>query len=207
MSALIDTLIPQQNFELILNRIGEILTVEKERQILLGNYDLDDVQIYKERSVPFMQSELACVNVSLFSGEFQEETQMQTQGFYRYIIEVLTNAKSEDVSDDNDGRGDRISAIRMMRILGIIRAILMDARYMTLGFARPSVGHRKIERMFFMGPPHQDANTSRQGRIELLVKIPETPASFVTPVDLAEHFTRVTLNDTEKGYIWVYEAP
>lgn len=205
MSAVIDALIGRQNFEVVLDRIGEILTVEFERQILLGNYDLDSVKIFRERTIPCMPSELAIVNVSVFSGDFQEDTQSQAQGMYRYIIEVLTNSESEDVTLNNDGRGDRIAAKKMHRIMGIIRSILSDNRYATLGFNRPSIGHRKIERMFFMAAPNQDANTTRQGRLEFLVKVPEVPASFVTGVPFKENFTFVKLHETVYGYEWVYQ--
>lgn len=207
MSAVIETLIPQQQFEVVLDRIGEILALEFEYQSLLGNYDLDAVSIFKERSVPCNASELPIVNVGLFQGEYSEETQMQTQGFYKYVIEVIANAQSEDPVSGNDGRGDRLSQLKVLRLLGIIRAILMDARYKTLGFSYPSIGHRGVERIWFMSPPTQDANTTRQGRLEMMVKVLETPASFVTPVELMEHFSYVTLEETENGFQWIYEKP
>lgn len=201
MSALIDILIPRQNYELVLDRIGEILAVEFENQAVLNNYDMDEVSIYKERTVPCQPSELAMVNVSLFSDDFVEDTQAQSQGMVRYIIEVFTNSKTE-----GDVRGDTIAALRLHRILGVIRSILMDPRYKTLGFAPPSIGHRKVERIFFMAAPNQDANTTRIGRLEFLVKVPEVPANFVTPVALTENFSQVTLAETELGYQWIYRS-
>lgn len=201
MSALIDVLIPRQNYELVLDRIGEILAVEFENQAVLNNYDLDDVTVYKERTVPLQPSELAMVNVSLFSDDFVEDTQSQSQGMVRYLIEVFTNSSTTD-----DDRGDTLAALRLHRILGVIRSILMDPRYKTLGFLPPSIGHRKVERIFFMAAPNQDANTTRIGRLEFLVKVPEVPGSFVTPVALNESFTQVSLVNTDFGYQWIYRS-
>lgn len=204
MSAIIDALIPRQQFEVVLDRIGEILAVEFENQSLLGSYDLDDITIFKERTVPCQPAELPIVNVSVYTGDYSEETQYQSQGTYRYLIEVMTNADSEEPGSGNDGRGDRLSALKLMRILGIIRAIIMDPRYKTLGFAMPSIGHRGVENIYFMAAPHQDANTSRTGRLILMVKVPEVPASFVTPIEFSDNFTRVKLHDTQYGYSWVF---
>lgn len=206
--SLIYNAIPEQNFEKILNRIGEILKEELDTQFLLTyDTDLEDIPVYKERAIPFSHVELPAVNVLLHGGEFSEQSQPNTQGTYRYLIECTYAAPGEDGDDVETGRGDTISKIKLNRLMGLIRAILEDPKYKTLGFAAPSIGRRFIERMYFMKTIHQDAEHVWIGRLEFVVKAPEYPAALSIPVPLVGADTVVKLEETEMGYQWVFTNP
>jgi hypothetical protein len=202
--SLINTPIGPQNYELVLDRIGEILVDELNNQVLL-TYDQDlNVTVYKERFVPFQPAELPAVNVMLFKGDYSDQTQIETQCVYRFIIECTGIADSEDGVDPNNSRGDTLSMIRIQKLMGKIRAILENPVYKTLGFTAPRIGYRRIEGLEFMKHPHQDANSVSIGRLMLAVQVNET-TSLITPVLLGTHQTTVRLASTDRGFIWTLE--
>ena len=69
---MINTLIGQQKFELIRDRIAEILSTEIANQATIEGHDLwtENIFVWLERTAPFDKSELPCINVSMSSGEF-----------------------------------------------------------------------------------------------------------------------------------------
>lgn len=200
--SVINGIIPKQHFEYVHDRIGEILADELDNQYLL-TYDEDlDVTVYKERQHPFNHQELPAVNVMLWKGDFSHQTQIETQGFYRFIIECTGVADFEDGQDRNSSRGDTLSMTRIQKLMGKIRAILENPQYKTLGFVPPYIGMRKVEDLMFMKHPNHDADSSSIGRLIFLVQVNET-ASLIEPVLLGTHQTTVKLSVTDQGYIWV----
>lgn len=203
MIPLITKVIPKQNFELVHDRIGEILTIELDNQAIIG-YDPDlEVDIYKERSVPFQPAELPSVNVMISHAIYDRQTQVHSDGVVRYLIECTFNAESTDADDENDRRGDTISMAKCQHLLGVIRAILEDPKYKTLAFPAPFIERRWVEDMYFMKRPIQDANTTSQGRLTFAVRFPEYPVELAKTYLLESNETTVKLEQTDKGYMWI----
>lgn len=199
MSALITVPILDQAFERILDQVCIILATELNNQFVLTyNPVLDLDGVYKERRIAFNHSQLPAVNVTLDSGEYSKQDATQTDGTYRYLIECVTFAKSTI-----DNLGDSLSKIKCNRLIGVVRAILEDPRYMKLGFNDIAfIEHREIEMVEFGRMGEGDACHVMYGRLALTVRAPEYPAQYVEGVPVGGSDTTVKLDLTDEGYIW-----
>jgi hypothetical protein len=194
--SLINGIIPPQNFELVRDRIAEILTTEVANQFILTSNPDFDLDIWIERSIPFDKEELPTINGNLATGSFSGHTQKTTDGTYTYFIDCFTKAVSTD-----DDKGDQLASIKLQRLLGICRAILEDPKYKTLGFSPPSIFNRHCESLSIAEPGKQDAASSVMGRLSFIVKVPET-VELITPILLGRNDTRVKLFETDRGYFY-----
>lgn len=187
--------IPQQNFELVRDRIGEIITDELESQVLFYNPDLD-ATVYVERTDPIDKTELPVVIVSLATGNYDNKDVKSTDGTYTYNVDVFTRAKTSA-----DQEGDQRSMFSLHRLLGVIRYILDNPIYKTLGFANPMISRVAVQSLNIAEPGKQDAASVMMGRLTVTVRVPETvnllPASL-----LAGYETSVKLQLTDKGYVF-----
>ncbi len=192
MSSKIVGLIPRQGFELIRDRICQILSEEFEMQLILGgDYDLR-----------FDKTELPSINVGLERGDEESSHQGQSEWTYRYWIEINTRGENED-----DSRGDTQSKIKVQKIMGIARAILENPVYKTLGFpAGQLIRHRHVESYVFAEPTKQDADNCTMARMILVVKSIETTELLEAKL-LSNWNTTVKLHETEKGYYWSKQTP
>lgn len=200
---MIEATIPDQNFELIRDRIAQILLVELENQAIRRyDPDLDAIKkVYVERFIPWGHTELPAVNVMLERGDFNFETAIQTTGMYRFLIDVTGSSKTT-----KDDRGDSLAMIKIQKILGVCRAILDHPKYIRLGFAAPSIERRYVENMYFRTKNEQDATNSVNGRLVFMVKIPEF-AVMESQWDIADNQTTIKIGDSEKGYYWEFQQP
>lgn len=195
--SLLTGIISPHAFEIIRDRIGEILADEIANQYTLtSDEDLNLGEVWIERFVPFDKEELPTINVSLASGAFSGQTQKHTDGVYTYFIDVYTKAKTSETD-----RGDVLATIRLHRLLGVCRAILENPQYKTLLFTAPFIFNRHFESLSIAEPGTQDAVSSIQGRLTFSVKAIETN-ELITPILLGIHDTRVKLNLTDKGYFY-----
>lgn len=200
--AVINALIPQQNFELVLERIGEILTNELSNQYTLFPVEtavLEGLLVWKNRYVPFDKSEMPAVNVSLGSGQYSGQTVKSDDGLYQYNIDVFTNAKGTD-----DKAGDQHSIDKLHRIMGICRAILRNPKFKTLGYETPPgfiMGIPHVDSIQFATPDHEDTARNVMGRLVFSVRMPEN-TELIEPELLYGYDTIVKLYDTDKGYLW-----
>ena len=203
MSSVISTEIGPQSFEIVRDRIGRILAEELENQYKLTLNPLLKVSNWIERFLPFDNTELPSVNVMLAEGTYDGQTAIQTDGTYRYYIDVFVNAKTKpgDAGDQKAMRG-------LHKIIGICRAIIQDARYKTLGFPTPSgfIMNRHFESIQIKEPKQKDNDlmSTAMGRLILSVKVPEV-TSYIQPVSGQFMATTVKLESTERGYRWVRE--
>ena len=118
----LEYIIGEQNFELIRNRIGEILTYELRNQAnLSGKQSLKDVKVWIERVTPFDNTELPAVNIYYNDTLYNSSTVVNQQGQNTYHIDVLTKSKNSG-SQQNDS--DKQSYTLAANLLGIVRAIL-----------------------------------------------------------------------------------
>ena len=201
---MINGVIPRQNYELVLDRIGSILKEELDNQSEFGK-----VSIFKERHVPFNSSQLPALNVMMETADYAGQDVISTQGTYVYIIEGQYAApdRVEEGSDKlHDYRGDTRSMVLLQRLMGVVRAILENPIYYTLGFIAPSIGNRHVARMYFMKQINQDTSNVMLGRVIFSVRVHETSNLIDAPL-IKENTTRVKLDLTDQGYQWVFVAP
>jgi len=194
--ALINLSIPTQNFELVHNRIGEILTEELQNQVLSYYRTEFDMKVWKERDIQFNQAELPSINVIMERADYDNMHLGQTDGNTRYFIDAYYKAKSTQ-----DSLGDELASNRLQKLLGAVAYILRDPKYKTLGFARPFIQHTRIESMVFGKPIKQDASHVVLGRLAFIVRVPETNVLVTAPA-FAGNDTQVSLQQTDQGYYW-----
>jgi hypothetical protein len=194
--SVIDGIIPPQKFEVIRDKICEILADEIANQFILTSDSTLDLDVWKERFIPLDESELPAINVSLATGNFAGHSQGTTEGTYSYFIDVHTKAAT--TSDD---QGDSLAMLKLQKILGICRAILEDPKYKTLGLTAPIIFFRKCETLSISDPGKQDAASAVMGRIGFSVKTTET-VELITPSLIGRNETTVKLYLTDRGYFY-----
>lgn len=195
-----------QAFEIVLIRIGEILANELANQFqLFETPELENLEVWVNRYVPFDKSEMPAVNISVDNGQYSGQTAKGTDdGLYTYNIDVFTNAKGRADDYQGDEGGDQLAIAKRNKIMGIIRAILRNPAFNTLGYDAPPgfvMGIPHVNSILFAEPNTEDTARNVMGRVVFEVKLPET-TSLLEPDLLYGYETVVKLEFTEKGYKW-----
>lgn len=164
--------IPAQAFELIRNRIGEILASEFTAQKVITPSWVKPT-VWVERYFAFNgDTDFPAVNVTFAGGSYVNETIQRSQAEYTYNINVFTSSPSTSTSN-----ADKLSILQMQKIVGMIRAILMNPIYVRLGYASTAgvVISRRIDAVR-MGDKKdiQDALSDVVGQISIVVNAIET---------------------------------
>lgn len=202
MAVKINTLIPEQSFEKIRDRIALILKEELVNQATLAINQQLNATVYIERYVPPNSSEVEekpIVNVLFGSGDFANQDVTQTTGTYLYFIDVYCSAKSND-----DNGGDTRAIILLQKLLGVCRGILEATQYLTLGYTYPFVMGRKINSIQIAGPSEPGADSLVRGRLILQVMVPEYQETVTANV-LDGTDTTVKIDTSPDGYLWVVD--
>lgn len=204
MSAKILNPIPQQNYELVRDRIAEILFTELENQYFLTyNQDFNIAAVWVERSSPFDHTECPTVNVSFGTGSFDNKDNKNIDGTYLFNIDCFTKAKATEGQSINGG--DQRSTLKLHRLMGLVRAILSNPQYNTLSFAKPSISNVHVVSMD-IADSKSDSENVAMGRVVLSVRIPEVcelkSANVIDGTD-----TAVKMNLTDKGYVFTGSNP
>lgn len=195
---MIGGIIQQQKFELIRNKIAEILAVEIANQYTLSQLSyLLDLKVWTERIIAFDSVDLPCINVSFSDGNYDGQTAITTDGSYNYNIDIYTSATVGN-------EADALAMIKLQRIMGICRVILEYPTYNTLTFVKPYIFRSKVASLSIANPNDKNTENVVMGRLVLAVKAPETNElnSFGACSEIS---TTVKLHDTEKGYYWLDE--
>lgn len=194
MSKINDTLLPDA-FEFCRDRIAEILIDELGNQYVnKGNY-FAAADVWVERSTAFDKTELPAVNVSVGTGTYANQHQGQSQGEYVFFIDIHTNAKAKPGNES----ADKVSAIHAQRLTGLVRGILENPIYKTLGFAPGFISRRYMEKFDVAAMNDNDAMQTSMIRNYFHVSVAEVSKLIVPP--LAAGFdTVVKVNNTNEGY-------
>ena len=197
----INSIIPTRSFELIRDRIGEIIADEMLHQFAIS-YDEDlDLTVWVERSTPFDKTELPAVNVSFAEDEFSNFKQGVKDGTCVYEVDVYTRSKTT-----NDIGGDKSSTLKLHKIIGKIDAILSNSQYKTLGFTPGFIGHTSVSSIKIVDPrQNRDAEFTKMGRLLFTVRCVEE-TKYITPTIAAGFDTQVKLYETDLGYKYVYNV-
>ncbi len=188
--------IPLQGYELIRERIAEILIDELGNQVILSYAPYLDADVFIESVNPEDKEHLPVVNISLAHLEWSNQNQGSKDGTYTYHIDCYTNSATTD-----DNTGDYLANAQLQRILGVIRAILENQLYCTLGFQRPFIQRVYCSEMNFANKAKNDALNSMMGRLSFIVVATETTPGII-PSLIAGYDTEVKIDDTNKGYYY-----
>jgi hypothetical protein len=189
-------IIPPQNFEYVRTRIVDILNDEISNQVTLTSNNEIKAPAFEEKSGPFPHAELPLINVSLASGTYGNKHQGNSTGTYIFNIDAYAKAKSTDSQN-----GDTRSSIQSQRILGIVRAILENPIYKTLGFEPPFLARTMCNDIKMANPTKDDALNVTMGQITFHVVINET-TSLIQPPLIKGYHTKVKVNATNNGYVY-----
>ena len=190
--------IPPQGFELIRDKIGEILADEILAQFAIHSDPERDATVFVERITPIDKTEMPLINVLYSRSGYDNNSAINSDGKNTYNIDVYTSAKTKIAK-----RGGAESMLRLGRILGIIRAILESPFYLTLGFTTPFIMSTEVTSIEIQDPrDNQDAANTVMGRLIFVVEAAEITEQ-IQPVTAEGYDTQVKLDETEKGFVYV----
>ncbi|MFA6057300.1 MAG: hypothetical protein WC756_03810 [Taibaiella sp.] len=198
---LIKELIPPQGFELVRNRIAEILADEFISQASIhGNPEWMPSKVYVERRISIDNTDMPVINVALANGAYSNKDVTQVDGSYQFFIDCYTQSPGTD-----DGDGDALAAIALHRIMGMCRAILENPEYSTLAYAPPFSCSVAVTSMTIGDYAQADMQNSAIGRLIFEVRIPEI-VELKAGLPLSISITQVKLFNTIKGYLYTTQA-
>ena len=190
--------IPPQGFELIRDKIGEILADEIAAQFAIHGDTERNPKVFVERITPIDKTELPLMNVLYSRSGYDNNSAINSDGKNTYNIDVYTSAKTKIAK-----KGGAESMDRLGRILGIIRAILESTFYLTLGFSTPFIIRTEVTGIEIQDPrDNQDAANTVMGRLIFVVDVSED-VEQIQHVTAAGYDTQVKLHETEKGFVYV----
>lgn len=198
--AVIEETFGPRKYELIRDRIAEIVADELESQSTKNSDPNLDAKVWLERLVPMSQQELPAVNVFAAEGKFERFTTESQTGEYTFALDVFTRGATEGSTAAQ--RGDLISSKKMMRLVGVLQAVLSHWKYCKLGFAENFIDRVEVQNFKLMEPVKAADNSNvSKGRIVLFVKAEET-LDPKTPNLIDGYDTAVKLYETEFGYVY-----
>lgn len=197
--AVITEIIPAQGFEIVQNRIGEILIEEISNQIDLQNLS-DSVEVFVERIEPFDKSEDVMISIAFKEGEYEGQTTSDSQGYYTYFIDLFVTGKG--IGNESPSTNARN---KLFKYIGMIRYILMSGKLQTLGFVPGLIGGKTIKKIMldtdysnFGNHSNYDAAFIRFCRIYFTVRVQESQLLF-EGIPLQGNNTNITYETTNKG--------
>lgn len=190
--------IPQQGFEKVRNRIGEIITEEIANQLILaGVPPTFRHEVFVERFARIDRAEGLVLNVTFVKGDLQNEDISSSQFLYTFNVDAYIGAKW-----NANVRGDTGGAISLQTVLGWVRAIIRDTRYKTLAFQPPFVLRRTVPLIQVATPDQfKDTLATQMGRVTVEVLLSETEGE-PTPLNIGGWITNVKLYETDLGYVF-----
>jgi hypothetical protein len=195
----INSIIPSRPFELIGERIAQILAIELYYQTAATYDDTIDATVYYERSVPFDFTDLPAVNVSFAGTDNSNEKQQHKDSLYEFEIDIYTMAKTNDVDF-----GDKISTLRCHKLAGIIDFILSHPVYKTLDFPPGLIGGVYVKSLKINDPKgRQDAEMIKMARLQFQVRSFEQ-TTFQETTEASVYSTQVKIAETDKGYYYEF---
>lgn len=191
---LIPVPIPPQSFELIRNRIADILIDEFENQFTVSSDPDLNLEFTVESASPIDKVEPPLINVSFSLGDFNNKNQGSADGTFTYNIDCYALAKSTDSES-----GDSKSSIKLQRLLGMCYAILSDPKYKTLGYMAPFILRSSCGQINIAEPGKRDASSITMGRLTLTVLAVQANP-LIVPELIEGYDTMVKMSSSSRGY-------
>lgn len=207
--AYINEIIPPQGFDLVANRIAEILTEEISNQVTLQGFE-ETVETYLERIEPFDKAEDVMISVALRQGVFDGQNMREVQGTYRYFVDLFVSGYAEEDPEGLVVNPSIISKDKLFRYMGLVRYILSSGKLNNLGFAPGLIGGRYIERFMidtdysnFGNHSNYDGAYIRFARFWYDVRVQENQALW-NGTPLEGNDTKFTYENTNKGTLLTF---
>ncbi len=196
---MIEGTIPVQKFEIIRDRIGEILTLELNSQIQrIGDTSLNDLSVWIERVIPFANSEFPAISVGFIKSDIVEYNNIDSTYDLEYYIDVHASGQAR-LEGEQFADGDKDALIRLQRICGLIRSILTHPLYRNFGISPSFVRTHTVESINITDPYNQDGDFTALARITVSVRLVESNTTEDARVGTG-NTTNIRLDSTEKGY-------
>lgn len=202
--AVITETIPPQAYEIVQNRIGEILAEEIANQVDIQGLT-DEVEVFVERIEPFDKSEDVMISLAYREGLYEGQTQQNTQGHYTYFIDVFCTGKG--VGDEPPSTNVRN---KIFKYIGMVRYILSSGKMPTLGFAPGLIGGKYVTKMTldtdysnFGNHSNYDGAFIRFCRIHFIVRVQENQLLW-EGIPLEGNDTNIQYETTNRGTRIVY---
>lgn len=197
--AVITEIIGAQGFDLVANRIAEILTEEISNQVTIQNFD-ETVEVFLERIEPFDKSEDVMISVALREDDFEGYNPQDVQGNCMYFIDLFCSGYGQ-----GEIAPSIISKNKMYRYAGLIRYILSSNKLNTLGFPYGLIGGKYIKKFLvdtdysnFGNHSNYDGAYIRFCRFIYIVRVQENQKLW-EGVALAGNDTNITYENTDLG--------
>lgn len=203
-------IISTQNFELIRDAIGRVLTAELANQkALITAYNANplntvkkevlNISVFKERYEPIDFNEGDCINIVYAESQIDaEQTSISDNFENKYMIEIYCNAKTTPTK-----QGLSTAAERVAKIGGILRAILKNQKYRYLDFNTRFIQHIKVQAITRTQPRERlEAENVVTGVVDLRIFAEET-TELITGIMEGTLSTFVKLHETEKGFVYI----
>ena len=204
----------QDNFEIVRDRIAQILANESANQMILAdgageNPELWKLRVFKERTNPWEQflneqtDKSPIINVwfdgTVFNKSASDSIESQ-KSEATFNIDIIGLAVSENIVGGGHIPGDEAAAYNLQRGLRLVRNIIMSAQYRYLDFPRGLVWDRWIDSVSIFQPTPEEQAVQKVvgGRISLKVDFNEYAPQF-QPETL--EFISVDVHRSEDGQI------
>lgn len=198
--ALINNIIPDSNFEVVLKKIASILLIEVTNQISLQSLN-DNVEVYTERMIPFDKSEDVIINVFCSAQNFQNITKRDSTGLTDYYVDVYTRGFESDSETGEDK-----TRLKLHKYISICRYILSSSAYKTLDTGNGIVGGVYVNSIQYdLNFENKDAAFVRMARLNLAVKLSESQL-MDNPIDFLGNDTVTKLSVTDKGHKIIFNT-
>jgi hypothetical protein len=134
--AKITGIIGTRNFELVRNRLLEILIDEFTNQVAISyDDDLAGITFSLEKFITPDFTSIPLINVLFASREKINKQQSSSMSTYVYHVDIYSRSKSTMVAG-----GDTLSKIKLQKMIGVADAILSNQYYKTLGYEPGFIG-------------------------------------------------------------------
>ncbi|MES2287264.1 MAG: hypothetical protein V4547_16350 [Bacteroidota bacterium] len=201
MEAIITEQITPAGFEIVRDRIGEILFLEltKQKELFPANVP-EKLNIFSEAIVPQEITEQVFINVLLDSEGYPSENPKSANAKTTFFVDIYTTG-----SETPETSGDTVSSNRLHRYIRFCRYILRSGKYSTLGFANNIIGGKSVEGFEVLMPAQkEDSAFTRFARLTFSVRLTENEQLW-QGIALAGNDTGVKLQQTDDGYKYVFE--
>lgn len=200
MPPIITESIPRQNFDLVGEAIGAILTLELDNQKTLQSLP-EEISVFNGRITAIDKTEEVLINVNIDSAGNMENEQSGQMLDTNYFVDVYVRAKA-----NQNKPGDENAYFKLMKYIGMCRYILQSHKYLTLGFSSPVIGGKAVQTMqLYEQENTPDTGFGRMCRIVFAVRIRESQDLW-TGVALDDNIAEVKLDETEKGFQYKLKA-
>lgn len=201
MTAYIDHIIPQSNWERIRDKIAYILKRSFADQVYyFQNEVCREVTFWAERTTPISAGESAIIVINTFKTNYDNKSVGSSHGTYLFVIDFMANRSS--VASE---AGDKLASHRIQKLIRTVRYILEHQLYITLSFIPPDAGieHTEVTSWQIYRDERiqapSDAMNTAIGQMIFTVRCEET----TTPnggVLLGQSNTDVKIEETENGF-------